>query len=107
MSAEQFMKQHHLDVYFKDVAISGYQQEVDEEHLDAFKAQYYHNAALGSHVIGRDYAFVTSVDLTPHVNTSNERSITHLNTPQAPNTTACASVAMHEGLSSNVNLLGS
>lgn len=63
MSAEQFVKQHRLDVYFKDVAVSGCQQAVADEDLDTFQAQYFQTVAQGNHVIGRDYAFVTSADL--------------------------------------------
>lgn len=60
MKAEQFMKEHRLDVYFKDVAVSGYQQAVADEDLDSFQAEYFQTVAQGKHVIGRDYAFVTS-----------------------------------------------
>jgi hypothetical protein len=63
MSAEQFMRHHRLDVYLKDVAVSGCQQAVADEDFDAFQAEYFQTVAQGHHVIGRDYAFVTSAAL--------------------------------------------
>lgn len=63
-TTDHFMQQHRLDVYFKDVAVIGCQKAVADEDLDAFRAAYFQTVAQGNHVIGRDYAFVTSVDLT-------------------------------------------
>ena len=59
------MRHHRLDVYLKDVQVSACQQAVQSEDLDAFQAQYFQTVAQGNHVIGRDFAFVTSVDLIP------------------------------------------
>lgn len=63
MCAEQFMRHHRLDVYLKDVQVSASQQAVQSDDLNAFQAQYFQTVAQGKHVIGRDYAFVTSADL--------------------------------------------
>lgn len=52
-------------MYLKDVQVSACQQAVQSEDLDAFQAQYFQTVAQGNHVIGRDFAFVTSVDLIP------------------------------------------
>jgi hypothetical protein len=61
IAAEQYMRQHRLDVYFKDVAVRGGQHGMADEDSDAFKAEYFQTVAQGNHVIGRDYSFVSSV----------------------------------------------
>jgi hypothetical protein len=62
MKGNQHTKMHRVDVLLKDAAVGLCQQRrCTGQHVNRWHADYFRKVVSGTHIIGREYAFISSM----------------------------------------------